>query len=1429
MAAITSLLKEVVGAFPANSTIKGANIEAHLTKQGVKPDELNSANLGIDPEKRYNAEELKQLEAGRQDKIETVEQPQAKYDWVSTRENVPFKTGNYREKITTFKQGDHAPVDFTTAKAEIDGAIAKAEEATAFWYPDEATSRFKTDDEANAAMEEALRVVQEYDPTADDLLGLTADSVLANWNSGSRYTSSHFPTQENYLMHSRIYDADIDGTQTRVVDEIQSDLHQQGRQRGYGGEARSLSDQERVRLAEIADDPETAEGATAEAFLRQIGIDPLDEDYPELVFEALQTGVVQSAKVPESPLQKTWLRKGIEREITDAVNEGMAQIAFPIKGPVTSDLHRSAGVQKWYETTVASTIKKVAKSIGADVEVKTMPGSGKTMSIQQHADVLAGLSGRPFGTQEQIIEEVGMEYGDDAAKVYRSVRSGRMTLEEGLKALQDGSVSEMIVVKPKRGLDPDGQEFVAAIDKQLANDQLTPEARAGLEGMKKTAEETFSSPANFKFSMYSSPIAGGFVVYQALQAGKTDEEITTYLEGKGQDPEAVQEALDVAHRIKKGVEAGLTEDEIRQHLESKVTTIQDVESIDPMEADKIINSLDPYWLPFGGKQYRTDNLPESLVRGERQEAGLAPEPSRETTFADSADQAIRDSIVDQLVKKSEGYKALLDTETVMSPGDLIAKLNIVYPNMTSVTSRTMGFAGEQTKAKATAAANEAARTHIVNAAKELGVNLEWAADASPEGSLAQAAGFDGQWLVVREDGSKAPADPGFWDSLAAEKFELGGAIAGGIAGARLSQGGFWGKGLGSVVGAAIGGASGTNFDYMSQAIQLNQNMNAEVAAHKRLTAAEASVIGDALAYPVAKGLGAGWKGIVEAKNALMGGNTERAYKSLKENLHLTDDEVTDILRQLEQVADLGDISTRARQGGRFNPDGTVEATEETVSGTFGRSEKEKGILATALTQPGGEDIVQLASVSDPSVSRAVAKSVDQRAKDLIAEAATLTDKNVGRVLKEDLLNYTTGVKQNFQRVKDEAGNSPYLENWAFDYDKLAINPVLEQMEKQIADPAVAERFMRRAEIIRSRSDGRTFADLLDLRQLVNEFRFGRGMKKAVDLKIFRDLMGKVDGAIKEGAGQVMADPKAWLADWASARSQYAQMKEVESNTLYKALTKDGVNETAVTKALTRYITSIDETWPDLMNRVPATVRNKAEGATVNILLDKYTLGTPGGDQAINFGMLSDEMSKVSFVNPEARKFKSVVDRLAKVFKNDTMLAKQHGNINLPKFQSFLTTDPTVRLQYEVASTVFNKVKAIVPSKQGRALALAEKAATLLENPLNIKSAKELLKEAGDTMNLAPKVMELQRAAALENATTPPSSRVMLYGKGPVLSLTGEGKPTKIAVTRIATADIMDEVATAQAIHRSDKKALDHALKQMGYVAKQKGSDKVEML
>ena len=98
------------------------------------------------------------------------------------------------------------------------------------------------------------------------------------------------------------------------------------------------------------------------------------DPYYSFVFKGLLTeealdnlGMVPSVErtspFPPTPQEKTWLRKAMEQEVIDAVNDGKQAIGIPFEG-VSRDLGRSEGVQKWYETQVRSTLKKMAWLFG---------------------------------------------------------------------------------------------------------------------------------------------------------------------------------------------------------------------------------------------------------------------------------------------------------------------------------------------------------------------------------------------------------------------------------------------------------------------------------------------------------------------------------------------------------------------------------------------------------------------------------------------------------------------------------------------------------------------------------------------------------------------------------------------------------------------------------------------------------------------------------------------------------------------------------------------------------------------------------------------------------------------------------------------------------------------------------------------------------
>lgn len=1438
-AVIKSLLKEAMETFPKKQTIKGSAVKGMLTKKGVKPEEIKFAELGIEQEKRYTPEELIKLESGRKDVFETHTQPQGGFDWVSLHDQATNPT--YKEKVITFKQGPKQTKVEVKVPIKSENALRHAESLIGEDNPDTAMDIL--------AEEFGLTRAQGYiDRIMND--DVTSEQFIKELQGPSRYTSEHFADQPDYLMHTRSFDETIDGVPTRVLQEIQSDLHQQGRQVGYDNpltskERKLIEDYQEIFWDEekaIAAGYKDAEDLTvqAEKVGEVRGIDLNSDDVPYQLQRLLED---TKSNIPESPYQKTWLRKGIEREVVDAINEGRQQLAIPIKGTqVGQKLQRAEGVQKWYETQVVNTAKKVAKSAGADFELKTT-STGKMVDAftpkerAQLTTFLTDLKAYPAARQAEVLDETmanpRMRSNPAIIAILDNIKQGLIRPSEALAQLSKLQLPESMtyaIIKPKGKAIPSGKQKLsnemAIIEEELQALELQGmgpgntrfnevfNRKKALQMPKdKMADTTFKAEP-VSFSLYSTPIAGAFAGYQALRQGYSDQEITDKLAAEDHDADEITEMLSKAKMIQAAIAQGHSEEGIKQFLLQEQPREANVETLDTISiarAQEILGQKQEAPSIFSPWSLSYD-LPEHLVTEARDKLLARREETREGLLGMFVTEGplppgfAEAEVLHSLAAKVNGYKAIIDTDIEMTLEDFTANLEVIAPNMSSIFTRTSGWVGNYDASVTAAKAEEASRTRIVKLAKDAGVNLVWK-DPREEDAPANLGLLwePGEWVAVLKDGTELPANPGFWASLESEQAELTLAVLGGIGGAKVGTkvpGPWWAKALGglaaSIAGAATGSATGSQYDYISSSIQLQQEMSSSVAAHRALTAAEASIIGDVIAYPIAKTIGYGWKGIVQAKNYIMAGNKGGAKIALKETMLLSDDEVDYIVEQLSRVSNVPGEGS------------------------------DKGIAAFMATQPGGETVMKVAGSIDATATRAVVKGIDNRAKDLETTALSITDENVGRLVKQDLANYEADVKGFYGNVKSQAANTPNMNKWSFDYAKLGINPVLEAMEKQIADVPALERFVRRSELIRARADGRTFADLLDLRQMVNEFRFGRGNKKAIELDVFINLRKQIDVAINQGAEVVIENPKQWLSDWSLARSRYAKMKELQKNVLFRAINRKGINEKSVVQGMTRYITALDETWTDVMAQLPMAAKGKMEGAVINALTNKFTVGSKDGLQAVNFPMLSDELAKTTFTTPDARKLKGAIERLAEVFKNDVPLAQHTGNISIPKDQSYLTTDPVVRLQYEFASSIFNRVKKMMPTKKGRSLALIMRTADLLENPLNVKSAKALMDEVGDEMNLAPEILKLQRAAA-NKASTQSSALVKLYGEGKILSPKGTGKETKIQVTRIATPDVIKTIMEAEGIAKSDSKALEHALKSRGYQAFMLGSEKVKLL
>ena len=500
------------------------------------------------------------------------------------------------------------------------------------------------------------------------------------------------------------------------------------------------------------------------------------------------------------------------------------------------------------------------------------------------------------------------------------------------------------------------------------------------------------------------------------------------------------------------------------------------------------------------------------------------------------------------------------------------------------------------------------------------------------------------WVAVTEEGEFV-VTPDWWQAIWESKGELvlgvGAGYAGFRYGARVGASAAAAtpiphpavKGaVGLVVGGvtavgvtALGAVGGTELDYMYSAMQLQAEFEAEAMARKALDAAEMSVYGDAIAMGVLKSSKGLWQGAVKLKDFVKNNTTQRSMTAMKETFFVTDEEAAELVAKLQRVSD---------------------APVET-------SDVNKAVTAVALTRPGGDALVAASVKLDPRASRAVVKAIDDRAKDVLLETGSLRGEDVGRFVRENLEGYRTMVKDNFEAVKVRAASAPGNATYHFDYEELALEPVLRRLGRNIENRDLQFKFLRQAERIRNTSTSRTYADLLELRKLVNEFKGNSRIARHDDVEVLNEVLGKIDREISSGAKHVLGrDADGWLSDWASANRQYSDMKRLEKNTLAKVVTRPGVSDAVIAKALAKYSVALDDTFVQVIDKLPRSARPRVEGAVINELTEKFTAGVGDGMRATHFPMLADELNQINFTTPQARSLKRAIHELADVFKND---------------------------------------------------------------------------------------------------------------------------------------------------------------------------------
>lgn len=142
-------------------------------------------------------------------------------------------------------------------------------------------------------------------------------SKLGEEGRRPRYQSSHWD-EPNPLAHLRVSDRVTDGKKTLLVDEVQSDWHQAGRERGYASQVgKKVSDEEHKIALNLQQ--------------RQRNGDALSDTEQSQLTDILDRHMASlpGMKVPDAPYKDDWYQLTLRRAIKEAIDGGYDRVALP--------------------------------------------------------------------------------------------------------------------------------------------------------------------------------------------------------------------------------------------------------------------------------------------------------------------------------------------------------------------------------------------------------------------------------------------------------------------------------------------------------------------------------------------------------------------------------------------------------------------------------------------------------------------------------------------------------------------------------------------------------------------------------------------------------------------------------------------------------------------------------------------------------------------------------------------------------------------------------------------------------------------------------------------------------------------------------------------------------------------------------------------
>jgi hypothetical protein len=316
--------------------------------------------------------------------------------------------------------------------------------------------------------------------------GATKDAALKRFGELHQkdeiFTSSHFPEQQNPLAHLRVNDRiDADGKKMLLIEEVQSDWHQKGRDIGYAKNVKDELDAIQKQMSELGNqrDPVTNRMVNEDQWFE------LGRKKDELI--------KQSQGVPDAPFKDTWYQLALKRAIQHAAENGYDRIGlttgsqqaarFDLSKQVDNLLYSknpdgtyrvSAQVQgRGQMIGEAIPEGKLSDYVGKEVAEKMSKGAGKKTEVAGKYDPVSMTSSKNYMTE---LSGGDLKIGGEGMKKYYDEIYPKFLDKYGKKwgAKVGETKVNTVMERAENSMVPQmGQEGVRYLD-------ITPEMKAGV-------------------------------------------------------------------------------------------------------------------------------------------------------------------------------------------------------------------------------------------------------------------------------------------------------------------------------------------------------------------------------------------------------------------------------------------------------------------------------------------------------------------------------------------------------------------------------------------------------------------------------------------------------------------------------------------------------------------------------------------------------------------------------------------------------------------------------------------------------------------------------------------------------------------------------------------------------------------------------------